>query len=137
MISPGGRVAVSVWRPIERQPFFAALVGALESLLGTNSTGSLRAGFSLSNRDELRALLRDAGWRNVHVRLDVKISRYPSLEQFVPGYMAATPMAGQVAALPDADRKRLVDEVLKSLRDYLDDGGLATPMECHVATAHR
>ena len=137
VLVPGGRLALSVWRALERHPFFVALVQALEASLGSGSAASLRVAFALTDREELRSLVSAAGLRNVHVRLDVKMSRYPSLEEFVPGYMAATPMASAVAALTDGDRTRMVREVIQSLRDYMDDGGLAAPMESHVVTAEK
>jgi hypothetical protein len=31
----------------------------------------------------------------------------------------------------------MVREVLQSLRDYMDDGGRAAPMECYVVTAEK
>jgi SAM-dependent methyltransferase len=137
VLVPGGRLALSVWRALERHPFFVALVQALEASLGSGAAASLRAAFTLADREELRSLVSAAGFRNVHVRLDVKISRYPSLEEFVPGYMAATPMASAVAAMTGEERTRMVREVIQSLRDYMDDGGLAAPMECYVVTAEK
>jgi ubiquinone/menaquinone biosynthesis C-methylase UbiE len=134
---PGGQLALSVWRSLERHPFFIALVDALASHLGEDSTSALRAAFSLTEREELRALVSAAGFRDVHVRLEVQMSRYPSIEDFVRGYVVATPMAGEIAAMAEADQTRMFQDVVEALRDYRDDGGLAAPMECHVVTARK
>jgi SAM-dependent methyltransferase len=135
VLVPGGRLALSVWRALERHPFFVALVNALESHLGVGSTTSLRAAFTLTDREQLRSLAETSGFRHVKVRLDVKMSRYPSLEEFVPGYLMATPMASEVAAMTDIDRSHMVREVIGALQEYIDDSGLAAPMECHLVTA--
>lgn len=137
ILMPGGRLALSVWRALERHPFFVALVNALESHLGVGSTASLSGAFTLTDREKLRALAETSGFRHVKVRLDVKMSRYPSLEEFVPGYLMATPMAGEVAAMTDADRSHMVREVIGALQEYIDDSGLAAPMECHIVTAQK
>jgi hypothetical protein len=47
VLVPGGRLALSVWRPLERQPFFVALVDAIESHLGAEVGGLQRAAFTL------------------------------------------------------------------------------------------
>ena len=137
VLVPGGCLALSVWRGLERHPFFVALVEALESYLGEGSTSSLCAAFSLTDREALRSLVEASGLRRVEVRLEVKMSRYPSLAEFVPGYMAATPMAGAVAALAEADRSQMVSEVVDALQAYVDDGGLAAPMESYIVTAQK
>jgi hypothetical protein len=58
-----------------------------------------------------------------------------SLAEYLPGYLAATPMAGAVGALADARRTALFQELQIALRPYVDDTGLAVPMECHVVVA--
>jgi ubiquinone/menaquinone biosynthesis C-methylase UbiE len=137
VMTPTGRLAFSVWRSLERHPFFVALVNVLTVCLGVNSTAPFRAAFSLFERDELKQLAGDAGFRNVHVRLDLKISRSASLAEFVPGYLSATPLACEVAAMAEEERTMMVRAVIQALRDYRDDDGLAAPMECHVVTAEK
>jgi hypothetical protein len=44
-------------------------------------------------------------------------------------------MAGPVAALNDVSRREMVEYVCSSLRDYVDDDGLAAPWEAHLVTA--
>jgi ubiquinone/menaquinone biosynthesis C-methylase UbiE len=135
VLVPGGRLALSVWRPLERQPFFVALVDAIESHLSAEVAALQRAAFTLGEAEELRGLVTTAGFSAPHIRLVVKLMRYPSLVEYLPGYLAATPMAGAVAALDDARRTVLFRELQTALRPYVDDTGLAVPMECHVVVA--
>jgi ubiquinone/menaquinone biosynthesis C-methylase UbiE len=135
VLAPGGRLALSVWRPLERQPFFVALVAALETHLSAEVAAPLRAAFTLGDAEELRELVTAAGFRAPHLRLVVKQMRYPSLAEYLPGWVAASPMAGAVAALDDARRTLLFEGLQTALRPYVDDTGLAVPMECHVLVA--
>jgi hypothetical protein len=86
--------------------------------------------------EAIRSLLTDPGFRDVHIRLVIQPIRYGSLEEFLPGYLAAIPMAGAVATLDEASRAALFRNVTAALHGYVDDDGLAAPMECHVVTAH-
>jgi hypothetical protein len=44
-------------------------------------------------------------------------------------------MAGAVAALDEVTRTAMVDQVCTSLREYIDDEGMAAPWEAHLVTA--
>ena len=135
VLVPGGRLALSVWRPLERQPFFVALVAALEAHLNAEVAAPLRMAFTLGDAEELRGLVTAAGFQAPHIRLVVKQMRYSSLAEYLPGYVAATPMAGAIAAMEDTRRTELFEGLQTALRPYVDDTGLAVPMECHVLVA--
>jgi hypothetical protein len=84
----------------------------------------------------LHALIAGAGFLNVAIRPAVKMLRFPSPEEFVRRYVAATPLAGAVAQVDDATHTALIAEVSAALRPYVDTEGLAFPIEAHLAVAH-
>jgi hypothetical protein len=61
--------------------------------------------------------------------------RAPSLAEYLPGYIAATLRAGAVAAMDETARTAMFQDLQGRLRSYVDDTGLAVPMECHVVVA--
>jgi hypothetical protein len=63
------------------------------------------------------------------------LPRFHALVEYLPGYLAATPMAGAIAAMEDARRTALFEDLLTELQPYVDDTGLAVPMECLVLVA--
>jgi ubiquinone/menaquinone biosynthesis C-methylase UbiE len=136
VLVPGGRLALGVWRRLEHQPFYAALTDALERYVSAQAATSLRAAFTLGDAQELRALIADAGFREIHIRIRSRITRWPSLEEYVFGYLAGSPMAPAVAALDDTARNAMLEHITTLLESYGDDDGLAAPWESHVVTAH-
>ena len=46
-------------------------------------------------------------------------------------------MANDVAAMNDDDRTKMIGEIVSALSDYMDDGGLVVPAECHTVTAQK
>jgi ubiquinone/menaquinone biosynthesis C-methylase UbiE len=135
VLVPGGRLALGVWRRLEHQPFYAALTDALERYVSTQAAASLRAAFTLGDGQTLRALVADAGFREIHIRIRSRITRWPLLEDYVFGYLAGSPMAPAVAALDDTARNALLEHITTLLASYVDDDGLAAPWESHVVTA--
>jgi ubiquinone/menaquinone biosynthesis C-methylase UbiE len=136
VLVPGGRLALAVWRGLQHQPFYAALTEALDRSVSPEAATSLRAAFTLANADELRTLVAGAGFQDIRIRIRSRITRYPSLEDFVLGYLSGTPMAGAVAALDEKTRTAMVEHVRTLLRAYVDDDGMAAPWEAHLVTAH-
>ena len=67
--------------------------------------------FALGSADDLRTLIDGAGFHDVVLRPAAKTLRFPSPEEFVRRYVAATPLAGVVAKASDDARAALITEV--------------------------
>jgi hypothetical protein len=76
---------------------------------------AIRGAFALEDREELRALIMGAGFRTVHIRIDSSMIRYPSLDEFVPGYLSATPVAGVAASLAESSCAAILDDIKTTL----------------------
>jgi ubiquinone/menaquinone biosynthesis C-methylase UbiE len=135
VLAPNGRLGLAVWRGLEHQPFYAALAEALERYVSSEAAASLRAAFTLRNRNDIRALVAGAGFHDIRIRIRSRLTRYPSLAEYVLGYLSGTPMAGPVAALDEVPRTEMVEYVCSSLAEYVDDDGMAAPWEAHLVTA--
>jgi hypothetical protein len=94
-----------------------------------------RAPYALSDTLELHGLVASAGFRNVHVRPTIKTTKLPLPAEFVPGHLAALPMAEEIAR-PSAERRTaLVEEMAEALSAFVDREHLIFPAGVHVVTA--
>jgi ubiquinone/menaquinone biosynthesis C-methylase UbiE len=137
VLVPTGHLVLSVWRRISHCPWQRAVADALERHVSTDAALGIRGAFALGDREELRALVSAAGFRTIRVRIESQMIRYPSVEEFVAGYLSATPVAGIVAKLDEPTRAAILQEVKTSLQPYMDDDGLAAPIEAHVLVANK
>jgi ubiquinone/menaquinone biosynthesis C-methylase UbiE len=135
VLSAGGRLVLNVWGALERQPFQAAVIDGIDNFLGSEAKAAFDTAFSLNTAEELRRLANDAGLQNIRVRFEHRTLRYPVPAGLVVGFMGATPVTAQFAALPEDDRKAFVAYVVGRLASYVDDAGLAVPAENHFLTA--
>ena len=134
VLTSTGRVALSVWTGASR--YFVAQREALGRYVGVEATMASVAAFSLGNADELRGLVRDAGFRDVvvhHVRMTLRL---PPPEEFVLRHLSAGPVAEVIAAASDDARASVVAHMQTATRAYVDGYGVAVPQEINVATAH-
>lgn len=139
VLGPGGRLVLRVWRTLDRQPFYQALVEALERHLRAGVGTPILKAFSLADPAELRSLVAAGGFRDVHIRMRTNLIRYQSIEEYVLGYLRVfLSVASDVAAMMDDKiRTALLQDVTTALRTFIDDDGLAVPMESHVVMARR
>lgn len=134
VLVPGGRLALSCWRPVDHNPGALATELALARRVG--SAQATLPPFSLGDRETLRGLITGAGLRDVRIRAEVKSVRYSSVERYVRMRIEGAPtMIGALASQGPEVVAAVITEVEEALRDYVDDEGVAFPMSSHIATA--
>ncbi len=138
LLAPGGHLIVLVWRSLDRSPGFAALAAALERHVGGDAAAVMRAPFAFGDAsDGLRALHAQAGLAEVSIRFEARMVRFPSPRAFVQRQVSASPLAGHVVQASTPARQALIDDVSAALQPWVDDEGVAFPIEAHIAVACR
>jgi SAM-dependent methyltransferase len=135
VLSPGGRLTLAVWRANQHHPFFGALADALTRHVSPEAGAGGHVPFALGEVTELRTLITGAGFSDVRIRIEILPMRVASLEQYVPEHLAATPMAGAVAAAGESARAALLQNISTAVQAYRDDEGWAFPMEAYIVSA--
>ena len=134
VLAPGGRLALSVWRSIDNTPGFHVLEEKLALRIG-NERAALPP-FSLGDGQLLRALVTGAGFLEVRVEGDVKLTRFLTAEHFVRSVVGGAPsMLGDLAAQGPDVLDTIVSEVAAATRGYLDDEGWASPQATNIISA--
>jgi ubiquinone/menaquinone biosynthesis C-methylase UbiE len=137
VLAPGGRVCLNVWGALERQPFFVAAIEAIGEFLGADAQKPFYLAFSLNSADELRRLALDAGLKDIQIRFEHRTMRYPVPARFVTGWVSGAPITTQFLALPDDRKQAFIADIVKRVAAYVDDAGLAVPMENHFLIASK
>ena len=130
-----GRLAACVWGPVERSPGMAALVDALDRHVGAAAATNRRAPFALGDATELGELVDGAGFRDVTVHILTEVARFASPEELVEVQLAATPLSA-LGGVTDEARTAVARDVRAALSGFLDERGLAVPMQAHIVLAH-
>jgi SAM-dependent methyltransferase len=137
VLRPSGRLVVLVWRAIAHSPGFAAIAAALERHISPAASAVMRAPFVFGDTtDELRELLTQAGFATVRVGADVRMVRFASPASLVRHQVAGSPLTPHVAAADDTVREALIRDVTAEMQSYVNDDGLAFPIEGHIGIAH-
>jgi len=135
VLRSSGRLAFTVWSAITDSPYRAALADALERHVREGASAMTRAADALNDAVELHRLVASAGFQNVRVRPTIEMTRLPLPAEFVPGHLAALPIAQEVARLAADRRAALVDDMTTALHGYVDGDHITVPAGVHIVTA--
>lgn len=135
VLVPRGRVLLSVWEGAT--PYNVAMAAAVERHVGPDAAATLRKSRTGPDLEAMRHLMEEAGFRAVQIRRRTLTTRLPAVAGFVLRHLAASPVAGAIAALSDGVRAVLAEEVSTALRTYADGDGVAFPEVTNVTMAIR
>jgi ubiquinone/menaquinone biosynthesis C-methylase UbiE len=133
VLRSGGRLALMVVQDIQHCPGFAILVDKLAHCVSQQTAATLCIPFSLGDGEDLRSLMVDAGFRDVVIRPEVKMIRFPSPARFVESLITGSSIASQV---DKATLAKLMTEVGLELQPFVKKDELSFPMGVHFAVAH-
>jgi SAM-dependent methyltransferase len=136
VVRPGGRVAVSVWGPRDRNPWLGVVFDAVSRQLGRPVPAPGAPGpFSLGDSARLAGLLADAGIADVAVEELPTPLRAASFEEWWARTSAlAGPLATILASLPEAGMRSLRARLRESVAAYETADGLELPGIALLAT---
>jgi SAM-dependent methyltransferase len=139
VLRPGGRVALAVWGPRERNPWLGLVLDAASAQLGKPvPPPGVPGPFSLDDADRLAGLLCDATLDDVAVSELAVPLRARSFEEWWTRTTAlAGPLATMLAALPEDARRALRARARAAIGDYETPDGLEFPGVTLVAVARR
>jgi SAM-dependent methyltransferase len=137
ILRPGGRVAISVWGPRERNPWLGVVFDAVSEQLDVPTPQpGIPHPFSLADAGELGEVLTAAGLARVQVGELSTPYRAASVDEWWERTAAlAGPLARKLAALPDEAARALRQRAADAIGAYRTPAGLEIPGVCLIASA--
>lgn len=136
VVAPGGRLLLAVWRTLEHNPGFGVLADALERHVGHEAAEMMRAPFRGPDRDELREWLTSGGFPVVSCRIAAYLARFSSVQTFLQQEAAGSPLAGPLGDADSTILTALTADLELAMEPFLDDLGVALPMQTWLILAY-
>lgn len=133
ILKSGGRALISV--PGPKPPLFAVMTDALARHLSPEAASFADLVFSMHDVDEIKELIRSAGFRNVDVEAKSKSLRLPAPADFLWQYINSTPLAEPAAQASETKRAALEREVCDRWQEFIVNGSLSLQVGMTTATA--
>lgn len=135
VVSDRGRLVLNVWRPLSFNAGHSVFADVLQRRVSAEAAATRRAPFMFSDRNQLRILVADAGFHDVVVSMTARIARFASAEAMVRIMIAGTPLGTTMNSDDPELLQTVINEVTRGLSEYVDDQGLAIPMQGWIVTA--
>jgi ubiquinone/menaquinone biosynthesis C-methylase UbiE len=116
---PGGRIVVAVWGSLTQTSFFGEICTGLAETLPASIADIMKAPFSLGDPQQLKALGKEAGLKNIEVKtcsLPVVFER--GVDQAIR-VLDATPLAPLIAELPSTQQEAMLENLKNRLKQFL------------------
>ena len=135
----GGRLALSVWQSLEREPFYQTLDEVSRRHLGKSSVGAV---FSLGDADVVRRLLTDTGFQDVEIESVSITARFPNPQEFLAWEIEVDPAETPALQNLDAEAQQVMlaalhEEMQAPLHEIIQDDEVVMPSHAHIARARR
>jgi hypothetical protein len=93
--------------------------------------------FSVGDAAHLQALVRDAGFRDIDVRVSTMPIRLGANATDLLGYLSALPVGSDIAAMEETARRAMLHEVMTALHPFLEAETFVIPAASHVVLARK
>lgn len=91
--------------------------------------------YALGDPVRLKDLFKSTGFQRIEIRVVIKKMQCPSLTDFFYGGFRHLPLPKMCFALEVSKQGAMLDMIREGVTGYLDDSGLAAPMEAYVVSA--
>ena len=141
-LKPGGRLAASVWQPLDRNPWMTLTNAAAAQALGIDRPPLPEPGapgpFSMGDSAATERLFRDAGFTDVRLEpVEGPFLFAGDGADAVERILSAGPMGPALLSADESRREAAVAAVVAALADYRGDSGFEVPAASWCITAAR
>lgn len=135
VLDPNGTLALALWCTIETSPGHHALARGLERHVGLEAATLMYNVFGLGEAKTIRDLLEDAGFREVEIRREERMARFPAQDDFTTYVVMGSVLGRTGVQVSDEALKAVIEDVRETLRPYVQPDGLIFPMQAHLVRA--
>jgi ubiquinone/menaquinone biosynthesis C-methylase UbiE len=134
VLAPSGRVVINT--PGRIQPLFATLERSIVDHISPELGGFVGAVFSMHDPEEVAALLRAGGFREVSAHIATATLRLPAPAAFLWQYINLTPMAALVQQAPEHAKAAMEKQFVAGTRAHVVDGATVVEQPMVIATGY-
>jgi ubiquinone/menaquinone biosynthesis C-methylase UbiE len=135
VLAADGRCVLNL--PGPEAPLFEVLAESMARHIAPDAAGFVRHVFSLNDEGEIRALLEDAGFRQLEVAAEEQDLPLPAPRDFLWQYIGGTPLSSLVRNAGAAANTALEDEVVARWQPHVEGEGMTLRQRVVTATARK
>lgn len=137
VLKKGGHLVLSVWKGLDRHPFYQTLHDVSQQYFGKSS---VEAVFSLGNADKLLTLLTDAGFGQVEIESRSLTAHFPQPEEFLAWELDINPAEAPALQNLDEETQQAImaaarQDMQRPLEEVMQENQVVLEFHAHIAQA--
>jgi ubiquinone/menaquinone biosynthesis C-methylase UbiE len=135
VLKNGGKLLMSTWDKLENNEASSVFRTILKRHLGDNMPESYRFPFSLNDHDEIYGLLNNAGFTNINIEREQKLSRAENAAKAANALVRGGSLYNEIAKRDPALVDKIIAEVEQELAVRYGSSPMVAPMSAIITTA--
>jgi SAM-dependent methyltransferase len=136
VLEPSGKLLFNVWEELQYQPRVNVIQKVMDEMFGDKAPTFMKKGpYSFFDKDEIRRLLANAGFRNIRIDRVEKQTIYSDPDDLIIGFVDGSPLSEFKRDKPAS----VIEEVKSKMREQLmiqaEQYGLQVPLTALVVEA--
>ena len=133
-----GMYIFNTWDEMEFNPRTTIIRSIMEEMFITDAPDFLKKGpYSFYNKNEIKNLLQEAGFKNIEIETVKKTSSYNDEDEFINGFIEGSPLSAFVKDKPEDVKTELKKRVRNALKEQDKYYGKQVPLQALVCTAFK
>jgi ubiquinone/menaquinone biosynthesis C-methylase UbiE len=133
-----GKFLFNTWDSLDNNDAVALLVSVLHEIMGDNSPDFLEKGpHSFFNKEEIRSLLENAGFKSVSIETVQKPCNFERAENIVTGFVEGSPLASYLDHVDASLKNRLKENFYKKYIEKYGTENVSIPMQALIVEASK
>jgi SAM-dependent methyltransferase len=137
VLLPGGHLVFNVWDSIDKNPATRIARETILTFFGNDPPSFHVTPFSMSDKDEIRGMLTQAGFTSIEIDTVAITSEVPSAKDAANGLVRGNPVITKIEERFPEKTEEIVDAVAGAITRELGDDPLRAPLQAHVILAQR
>ena len=138
VLQQGGLYLFNTWDDIVNNPRVNAIRTTMENMFAHETPEFFKKGpYAFFNREEIQALMEEAGFRNVRIELVQKETNYQNEEEIRKGFLEGSTLAAYMKDKDEEIKKELHQRVRSALLEQEKVYGTKVPLQAFVCTGEK
>ncbi len=134
VLASDGTLVVAVWGPLEGNPMLSVLAESLRRRGGVRAEAAVHWLSSLSQPDDVRALLGVAGFGDLRMERRRGLAKVASAQELESWLLSRFPVGAAIRSLPRDDGEAVASDLGRALRRWSTGVPFTTDVHTAVAT---
>jgi ubiquinone/menaquinone biosynthesis C-methylase UbiE len=137
VMTPGGILMFNTWDKIEHNRVVSIANKVINSYFANDPTQFYQIQFSMYNPDEIKALLKHAGFHDIKIELVKKEGKSSSASHAAVGFVEGNPVYTEIMSKIPSLEKQIIERVTQSLAENFGDAPMTALMQAYVVQCRK